>query len=84
MVATDAPGRREIMIEGETALTACGRCDRAAAIAKPPATSACARVGANARRLAESSSAEAIGRETVALYDLACCKAALFRNASFR
>ncbi len=73
MVATDAPGCREIAIEGETALTApVGDASAlAAAIAKlagdPDLRK---RFGANARRLAESKfSAEAIGRETVALYN---------------
>jgi glycosyltransferase involved in cell wall biosynthesis len=78
MVATDAPGCREIAIQGETALTA--PVDDARAFADAMAKLAAdpelrKRFGANARRLAESRfSAEAIGQETVALYDtlIAC------------
>jgi glycosyltransferase involved in cell wall biosynthesis len=73
MVATDAPGCREIAIEGETALTVPvgDAIALAAAIAKLAGDPGLRkRFGANARRLAESKfSAEAIGRETVALYD---------------
>jgi glycosyltransferase involved in cell wall biosynthesis len=74
MVATDAPGCREIAIQGETALTAPvgdakAFADAMAKLAGDPDLRK--RFGANARRLAESKfSAEAIGRETVALYDL--------------
>jgi glycosyltransferase involved in cell wall biosynthesis len=73
MVATDAPGCREIAIEGETALTV--PVDDATALADAMSKMAAdaemrRRFGANARRLAESKfSADAIGRETVALYD---------------
>jgi glycosyltransferase involved in cell wall biosynthesis len=73
MVATDAPGCREIAIEGETALTV--PVDDAAALADAMAKMAAdaemrRRFGADARRLVESKfSADAIGRETVALYD---------------
>jgi glycosyltransferase involved in cell wall biosynthesis len=73
MVATDAPGCREIAIQGETALTA--PVDDARAFADAMAKLAAdpelrKRLGANARRLAESRfSAEAIGRQTVALYE---------------
>jgi glycosyltransferase involved in cell wall biosynthesis len=73
MVATDAPGCREIAIEGETALTV--PVDDAAALADAMATLAGdqamrQRFAANARALVERKfSAEAIGRETVALYD---------------
>ena len=73
MVATDAPGCREIAIEGETALTvpvgdASALAAAMAKLAGDPALRK--RFGANARRLVESKfSAEAIGRETVALYD---------------
>ena len=72
MVATDAPGCREIAIEGETALTA--PVDNAGALADAMAKLAGdpglrQRLAANARSLAESKfSAEAIGRQTVALY----------------
>jgi glycosyltransferase involved in cell wall biosynthesis len=73
MVATDAPGCREIAIEGETALTVpVGDASAlAAAMAKLAADPALRkRFGANARRLVESKfSADAIGRATVALYD---------------
>jgi glycosyltransferase involved in cell wall biosynthesis len=73
MVATDAPGCREIAIDGETALTV--PVDDAAALAEAMAKLAAdadmrARYGANARALVERKfSAEAIGRQTVALYD---------------
>jgi glycosyltransferase involved in cell wall biosynthesis len=73
MVATDAPGCREIAIDGETALTV--PVDDAAALADAMAKLAGdaelrRRFGANARALVERKfSAEAIGRETVALYD---------------
>jgi glycosyltransferase involved in cell wall biosynthesis len=72
MVATDAPGCREIAIEGKTALTV--PVDDAAALADAMAKLAGdaamrQRFGANARALVESKfSAEAIGREIVALY----------------
>jgi glycosyltransferase involved in cell wall biosynthesis len=72
MVATDAPGCREIAIEGETALTV--PVDSATALAAAMARMAAdadmrRRFGANARRLAESKfSTDAIGRQTVALY----------------
>jgi len=72
MVATDAPGCREIAIAGETALTV--PVDDAAALADAMATlagdaSLRARFAANARALVERKfSAAAIGRETVALY----------------
>jgi glycosyltransferase involved in cell wall biosynthesis len=73
MVATDAPGCREIAIDGETALTV--PVDDAAALAAAMAKLAGdaelkKRLGANARALVERKfSAEAIGRETVAVYD---------------
>jgi glycosyltransferase involved in cell wall biosynthesis len=73
MVATDAPGCREIAIEGETALTV--PVDNPAALADAMAKLAGdaamrSRFGANARALVEQKfSAEAIGRQTVALYD---------------
>jgi glycosyltransferase involved in cell wall biosynthesis len=73
MVATDAPGCREIAIEGETALTV--PVDDAAALADAMAKLAAdadlrRRFGVNARRLVEAKfSADAIGRQTVALYD---------------
>ena len=73
MVATDAPGCREIAIEGETALTV--PVDDAEALAAAMAKLAGdadlrRRFGANARALVESKfSAEAIGRHIVALYD---------------
>jgi glycosyltransferase involved in cell wall biosynthesis len=73
MVATDAPGCREIAIEGETALTV--PVDDAEALAGAMAKLAGdvelrRRFGANARALVEREfSAEAIGRQTVALYD---------------
>jgi glycosyltransferase involved in cell wall biosynthesis len=73
MVATDAPGCREIAIEGETALTV--PVDDPAALAEAMAKLAGdeamrARFGANARALVERKfSAVAIGRQTVALYD---------------
>jgi glycosyltransferase involved in cell wall biosynthesis len=72
MVATDAPGCREIAIAGETALTV--PVDDAGALADAMAklagdASMRARFGANARALVERKfSAAAIGRETVALY----------------
>jgi glycosyltransferase involved in cell wall biosynthesis len=72
MVATDAPGCREIAIEGETALTvpvdnAGALADAMAKLAGDPGLRK--RLAANARSLAESKfSAEAIGRQTVALY----------------
>jgi glycosyltransferase involved in cell wall biosynthesis len=73
MVATDAPGCREIAIEGVTALTV--PVDDAPALASAMEKLAGdpelrLRFAANARALVESKfSAEAIGRETVALYD---------------
>jgi glycosyltransferase involved in cell wall biosynthesis len=73
MVATDAPGCREIAIEGETALTV--PVGDVAALADAMERLAGdadmrQRFAANARRLVERKfSAEAIGRETVALYD---------------
>ena len=73
MVATDAPGCREIAIAGETALTvpvgdAEAFADAMARLAGDPELRM--RFGANARRLVETKfSAEAIGQETVALYD---------------
>jgi glycosyltransferase involved in cell wall biosynthesis len=73
MVATDAPGCREIAIEGETALTV--PVDDVGALADAMARLAGdaemrRRYGANARRLVERKfSADAIGRETVELYD---------------
>ena len=73
MVATDAPGCREIAIEGETALTV--PVDDPAALADAMAKLAGdaairSRFGANARALVEQKfSAEVIGRQTVALYD---------------
>src|SRR5262245_5619726 len=73
MVATDAPGCREIAIEGETALTvpvgdASALAAAMAKLAGDPDLRK--RFGANARRLVESKfSADAIGRATVALYD---------------
>ena len=73
MLATDAPGCREIAIEGKTALTV--PVDDAAALADAMAKLAGdaamrQRFGANARALVESKfSAEAIGREIVALYN---------------
>ena len=73
MVATDAPGCREIAIEGETALSV--PIDDPTALAEAMAKLAGdaamrARFGANARALVERKfSAEAIGRQTVALYD---------------
>jgi glycosyltransferase involved in cell wall biosynthesis len=72
MVATDAPGCREIAIAGETALTV--PVDDAAALADAMATLAGdaamrERFAVNARALVERKfSAAAIGRETVALY----------------
>jgi glycosyltransferase involved in cell wall biosynthesis len=72
MVATDAPGCREIAIEGETALTV--PVDDPEALAKAMARLAAdpemrARFGANARALVERKfSAAAIGRQTVELY----------------
>jgi glycosyltransferase involved in cell wall biosynthesis len=73
MVATDAPGCREIAIAGETALTV--PVDDASALAEAMAKMAGdapmrRRFGANARALVESKfAAQAIGQETVALYD---------------
>lgn len=73
MVATDAPGCREIAIQGETALTvpvgdATALADAMGKLAGDSELRQ--RFGANARRLVESKfSAEAIGRQTVALYD---------------
>jgi glycosyltransferase involved in cell wall biosynthesis len=73
MVATDAPGCREIAIAGETALTV--KVDDVTALADAMAKLAGdaelrKRFGANARRLVERKfSADAIGRETVELYD---------------
>jgi glycosyltransferase involved in cell wall biosynthesis len=73
MVATDAPGCREIAIDGETALTV--PVDDIGALAAAMAKVASdadlrQRFGANARALVEAKfSAEAIGRQTVALYD---------------
>lgn len=73
MVATDAPGCREIAVEGETALTV--PIDDAPALARAMERLAGdpdlrRRFAANARALVESKfSAEAIGRETVALYE---------------
>jgi glycosyltransferase involved in cell wall biosynthesis len=73
MVATDAPGCREIAIAGETALTV--KVDDVAALADAMAKLAGdaelrKRFGANARRLVEQKfSADAIGRETVELYN---------------
>jgi glycosyltransferase involved in cell wall biosynthesis len=72
-LATDAPGCREIAIEGETALTVpvddpASLADAMAKLAGDPDMRR--RFGANARALVERKfSAEAIGRETVALYD---------------
>ena len=73
MVATDAPGCREIAIQGKTALTV--PVDNAEALADAMAKLASdaemrRKFAANARALIESKfSAEAIGRKTVALYD---------------
>jgi len=73
MVATDAPGCREIAISGETALTV--PVDDAEALASAMAkltgdAEMRRRFGAKARALVEKKfSAEAIGRETVALYN---------------
>ena len=73
MVATDAPGCREIAIDGETALTV--PVDDIGALAAAMAKVASdadlrQRFGANARALVEAKfSAEAIGRQTVALYN---------------
>ena len=73
MVATDAPGCREIAIAGETALTV--PVGDVGALADAMAKLASDRemrqlFAANARALVESKfSSEAIGRETVALYD---------------
>jgi glycosyltransferase involved in cell wall biosynthesis len=73
MVATDAPGCREIAISGETALTV--PVDDAEALASAMAKLAGdaemrRRFGAKARSLVEKKfSAEAIGRETIALYN---------------
>jgi len=73
MVATDVPGCREIAIAGETALTVKvgdvgALADSMTALARDGDMRQ--RFGANARALVERKfSAEAIGRETVALYD---------------
>src|SRR5262249_15126254 len=73
MVATDAPGCREIAIPGETALTV--PVDDPAALADAMAELAGdaamrQRFAANARALAVAKfSAEAIGRQTIDLYD---------------
>lgn len=73
MVATDAPGCREIAIEGETALTV--QVDDPAALAEAMAKLAGdaalrEKFGKRARALVERRfSAEAIGRQTVALYE---------------
>jgi glycosyltransferase involved in cell wall biosynthesis len=73
MVATDAPGCREIAIEGETALTVPvddveALADAMARMAEDSAMRE--KFGKAARRLVEKEfSADAIGRETVALYD---------------
>jgi glycosyltransferase involved in cell wall biosynthesis len=73
MVATDAPGCREIAIDGETGLTV--PVDDAEALAGAMAKLAGdaelrKRFGTNARVLVERKfSAEAIGRQTVALYN---------------
>jgi len=73
MVATDVPGCREIAIAGETALTV--PVDDAEALAAAMTRLAedaalRAQFGAAARRLVEEKfSADAIGQETVALYD---------------
>jgi len=73
MVATDAPGCREIAIEGVTALTV--PVDDAAALAAAMETLAGdkalrERFARAARDLVESKfSADSIGKETVALYD---------------
>lgn len=73
MVATDAPGCREIAIEGVTALTV--PVDDAKALARAMETlagdqSLRKRFAANARSLVEAKfSADAIGKETVALYN---------------
>jgi glycosyltransferase involved in cell wall biosynthesis len=73
MVATDAPGCREIAIEDETALTV--PVDDVGALAEAMAKIAGnadlrQRFGANARALVETKfSADAIGRQTVALYN---------------
>jgi glycosyltransferase involved in cell wall biosynthesis len=73
MVATDVPGCREIAIEGETALTV--PVDDAEALAAAMTrlaedASLRAQFGGAARRLVEEKfSADAIGQETVALYD---------------
>jgi glycosyltransferase involved in cell wall biosynthesis len=73
MVATDAPGCREIAIEGETALTVpVGDASAlAGAMAKLAADQELRKTfAANARRLAETKfSADAIGQQTVALYE---------------
>ena len=73
IVATDAPGCREIAIAGETALTV--PVDDIEALADAMARMAIDRgmrekFGRAARRLVEKEfSADAVGRETVALYD---------------
>lgn len=73
MVATDAPGCREIAVEGETALTV--PVDDPGALAEAMTKLASdaemrRRFAAKARALVESKfSADAIGRQTVALYN---------------
>jgi glycosyltransferase involved in cell wall biosynthesis len=73
MVATDAPGCREIAVAGETALTVpVGDVDALADAMAKLASDADLRerFGMNARSLVERKfSADAIGRQTVALYD---------------
>jgi glycosyltransferase involved in cell wall biosynthesis len=72
MVATDTPGCREIAIEGETALTV--PVDDAPALAEAMTkmvgdAAMRARFGKAARTLVEAKfSADAVGKETVALY----------------
>jgi glycosyltransferase involved in cell wall biosynthesis len=72
LVATDAPGCREVAIAGETGLLApiddaAALADALATLARSPAMRA--RMGANARRLAvERFSSADIGRQTVATY----------------
>jgi glycosyltransferase involved in cell wall biosynthesis len=73
MVATDAPGCREIAIDGVTALTVpvddpAALADAMARMAEDPAMRE--KFGNAARALVETEfSADAIGRQTVALYD---------------
>jgi len=73
MVATDAPGCREIAVDGETALTV--PVDDIEALADAMARMAMdggmrEKFGKTARQLVENEfSADTIGRETVALYD---------------